>query len=188
MPPPDGRLTYSKRSTRGRNRMHSIYFNFSAHNRRRRNATSKRYSHGASNSPRRMTHRIQARAPDEAGIDGGMGAIQNARICEGTPVTLVTIAVVDLGAFIARVIARRQCSGAANGDPRHRLVCDLRGTGRIELRHAARRPQRTMTFPSSRSLRFNRHSPVRLLSPQPNRVDARPCYIEEVVACAGRPP
>jgi len=53
-------------------------------------------------------YRIQAGAPDEPGIDGGVGAIADTEITEGRPLTQVTIPVPDLDAFLARV---RQSGG-----------------------------------------------------------------------------
>ena len=48
-------------------------------------------------------YRIEAGAPDEPGIDGGIGAISSTQISEGKPLTQVTIQVSDLDQFIARV-------------------------------------------------------------------------------------
>ncbi len=53
-------------------------------------------------------YRIQAGAPDEPGIDGGIGAVADTEITEGRPLTQVTIPVPDLDAFLARV---RQSGG-----------------------------------------------------------------------------
>jgi hypothetical protein len=47
--------------------------------------------------------RIQAGPDGEAGIDGGIGAISNAPLSEGRPLTLVTVTVADLQATLARV-------------------------------------------------------------------------------------
>jgi predicted enzyme related to lactoylglutathione lyase len=53
-------------------------------------------------------YRIQAGAPDEPGIDGGMGAVADTEISDGRPLTQVTIPVPDLDALLARV---RQSGG-----------------------------------------------------------------------------
>lgn len=50
-------------------------------------------------------YRIQAGSSDEPGIDGGMGAIGDAAVSGGRPLTQVTIRVVDLDAFIGKVLA-----------------------------------------------------------------------------------
>jgi predicted enzyme related to lactoylglutathione lyase len=48
-------------------------------------------------------YRIQAGPPDEPGIDGGVGAVQDAPLSEGRPMTQVTVPVDDIDAVIARV-------------------------------------------------------------------------------------
>ncbi len=48
-------------------------------------------------------YRVEAGAPDEPGIDGGIGAIADTQISEGKPLTQVTVQVPDLDQFIARV-------------------------------------------------------------------------------------
>jgi len=48
-------------------------------------------------------YRVEAGAPEEPGIDGGIGAITDTQISEGKPLTQVTIQVPDLDQFIARV-------------------------------------------------------------------------------------
>ena len=53
-------------------------------------------------------YRIQAGAPDEPGIDGGIGAVADTEVSDGRPLTQVTIPVPDLDAFLARV---RQSGG-----------------------------------------------------------------------------
>lgn len=47
--------------------------------------------------------RIKAGPEELPGIDGGMGAIRDAPLSEGRPMTLVTIPVADLEATLARV-------------------------------------------------------------------------------------
>jgi len=47
--------------------------------------------------------RIQAGAPDEPGIDGGIGAVADTRISDGRPLTQVTIPVPDLDVRLAQV-------------------------------------------------------------------------------------
>jgi len=47
--------------------------------------------------------RIQAGPEELPGIDGGIGAISDAPLSEGRPMTLVTIPVADLEATLARV-------------------------------------------------------------------------------------
>ena len=47
--------------------------------------------------------RIQAGPEELPGIDGGIGAISDAPLSEGRPMTLVTIPVADLKATLARV-------------------------------------------------------------------------------------
>ena len=48
-------------------------------------------------------YRIQAGPDEEEGIDGGMGAIEDAPLAEGRPMTQVTIPVEDLDAVLERV-------------------------------------------------------------------------------------
>jgi predicted enzyme related to lactoylglutathione lyase len=48
-------------------------------------------------------YRIQAGAPDEAGIDGGIGQIGDTPISGGKPLTQVTVPVANLDEFIMRV-------------------------------------------------------------------------------------
>ncbi len=48
-------------------------------------------------------YRIEAGAPGEPGIDGGIGMVKQAPISEGRPLTQVSIRVPDLEAFIAKV-------------------------------------------------------------------------------------
>jgi predicted enzyme related to lactoylglutathione lyase len=48
-------------------------------------------------------YRIQAGPSDEPGIDGGMGAIADAPLAEGRPLTQLTLPVSDLDAAITRV-------------------------------------------------------------------------------------
>jgi uncharacterized protein len=48
-------------------------------------------------------YRIEAGPPDEPGINGGIGTVGLARISEGRPLTQVSIPVVDLEAFIAKI-------------------------------------------------------------------------------------
>lgn len=50
-------------------------------------------------------YRIQAGAPGEAGIDGGMGSTRDAPLCGGQPLTQLTVPVPDLDALLARVAA-----------------------------------------------------------------------------------
>ena len=47
--------------------------------------------------------RIQAGPEDEDGIDGGIGAVSDAPLSQGRPMTLVTVPVADLEATLARV-------------------------------------------------------------------------------------
>jgi uncharacterized protein len=49
--------------------------------------------------------RIQAGPAGEPGIDGGIGAVRDAPLSEGRPLTLVTVPVADLEATLARVTA-----------------------------------------------------------------------------------
>ena len=48
-------------------------------------------------------YRIQAGPAEEAGIDGGIGALKDAPIAGGIPATQLTVPVPDLGAALARV-------------------------------------------------------------------------------------
>ena len=48
-------------------------------------------------------YRIQAGSAEEAGIDGGMGAIGDTPLAEGRPMTQVTIPVEDLDSILQRV-------------------------------------------------------------------------------------
>jgi uncharacterized protein len=50
-------------------------------------------------------YRIKAGADDEPGIDGGIGAVEDAPITGGLPATTVTVPVVDLDATLAKVLA-----------------------------------------------------------------------------------
>jgi uncharacterized protein len=50
-------------------------------------------------------YRITTGAPDEAGIDGGVGAIKDSALARGNPMTQVTIPVRDLEDVLARVAA-----------------------------------------------------------------------------------
>jgi len=49
-------------------------------------------------------YRIQAGAADEAGIDGGIGAIADAPLTGGRPTVQLTMPVSDLDAMLARVM------------------------------------------------------------------------------------
>ena len=49
-------------------------------------------------------YRIQAGSPDESGIGGGIGAVQDAPLSEGRPMTQVTVPVDDIDAVLARVV------------------------------------------------------------------------------------
>ena len=49
-------------------------------------------------------YRIQAGRADEPGIDGGVGSVKDAPLCEGRPMTLVTIPVPNLVETLARVV------------------------------------------------------------------------------------
>lgn len=49
--------------------------------------------------------RIQAGPEEEAGIDGGIGAIDDAPLSGGRPMVQVTIPVEDLAAMLGRVVA-----------------------------------------------------------------------------------
>lgn len=48
-------------------------------------------------------YRIQAGAPDEPGIDGGIGEAKDAPLAKGNPMTQVTIQVENLDEVLARV-------------------------------------------------------------------------------------
>lgn len=48
-------------------------------------------------------YRIQAGAPEEPGIDGGIGAIEDTKISDGKPLTQVTISVSNIDDLIAIV-------------------------------------------------------------------------------------
>ena len=48
-------------------------------------------------------YRIQAGSDDEPGIDGGIGAIADTPTAEGKPLTQVTIPVLNLDEYIARI-------------------------------------------------------------------------------------
>ena len=50
-------------------------------------------------------YRIQAGAPDEPGIDGGIGAAKDAPLAGGKPMTQITIPVTDLDDVLSRVEA-----------------------------------------------------------------------------------
>ncbi len=50
-------------------------------------------------------YRIQAGPEDEPGIDGGIGAVKDAPIAGGMPVTQLTVPVADLDEAIAKVLA-----------------------------------------------------------------------------------
>lgn len=50
-------------------------------------------------------YRITAGAPDEPGIDGGVGAIADTTLSAGRPMTQLTIPVPDLDAYLKRVVA-----------------------------------------------------------------------------------
>lgn len=49
-------------------------------------------------------YRIQAGGPDEPGIDGGVGGVSDAPICEGRPLTQVTMPVADLDTTLEAVL------------------------------------------------------------------------------------
>jgi predicted enzyme related to lactoylglutathione lyase len=49
-------------------------------------------------------YRILAGAPGEAGIDGGIGAVADAPLTSGQPLTQLTVPVPDLDAALARVL------------------------------------------------------------------------------------
>jgi len=51
-------------------------------------------------------YRIQAGAASEPGIDGGIGAVKDAPLSDGCPMTQVTIPVANLDETLARVVAR----------------------------------------------------------------------------------
>jgi uncharacterized protein len=59
-------------------------------------------------------YRITAGAPDEPGIDGGVGAIKDSALAGGRPMTQVTIPVGDL----ADVLAKVRASGGTIVEPR----------------------------------------------------------------------
>lgn len=48
-------------------------------------------------------YRIQAGAPDEPGIDGGIGAVKDTAISGGKPLTQVTMPVTNLDEYLTRV-------------------------------------------------------------------------------------
>jgi len=50
-------------------------------------------------------YRIEAGPPDEPGIDGGIGAVQDAPLSAGRPMTQVTIPVTSLSETLSRVLA-----------------------------------------------------------------------------------
>jgi uncharacterized protein len=50
-------------------------------------------------------YRIEAGPEGEPGIDGGIGAVADAALSEGRPMTLVTIPVANLDEVLARVVA-----------------------------------------------------------------------------------
>lgn len=50
-------------------------------------------------------YRIQAGPPDEPGIDGGIGAVRDAPLSDGRPMTQVTVPVADLDDTLERVSA-----------------------------------------------------------------------------------
>ncbi len=50
-------------------------------------------------------YRIQAGPESEPGIDGGIGAVKDAPVCGGKPMTLITVPVPSLDEVIARVQA-----------------------------------------------------------------------------------
>lgn len=54
-------------------------------------------------------YRIQAGPANEPGIDGGIGAIKDAPLSEGRPLTQVTVPVASLTETLSRVVA---CGGA----------------------------------------------------------------------------
>ncbi len=87
--------------------------------------------------------RIEAGPEPESGTDGGIGAVRDAPLSEGRPMTLVTVPVADLAATLARVTSaggeHRQVSGA---DSRHWLVRHLRGARRPEVRPPPGRRER----------------------------------------------
>lgn len=59
-------------------------------------------------------YRIQAGPDAEPGIDGGIGAVKDAPLSEGRPLTLITIPVSKLDEVLARVVA----SGGRIVEPR----------------------------------------------------------------------
>jgi len=50
-------------------------------------------------------YRIQAGPENEPGIDGGIGAVSDAPVCGGMPLTQVTVPVADLDEVMSRVVA-----------------------------------------------------------------------------------
>ena len=61
--------------------------------------------------------RIEAGPEELPGIDGGIGAISDAPLSEGRPMTLVTVPVADLEATLARVTS----AGGSIVEPRTRI-------------------------------------------------------------------
>ncbi len=59
-------------------------------------------------------YRIQAGAESEPGIDGGIGAVKDAAVSQGRPMTQVTVPVVNLNEVLARVVA----NGGSIAEPR----------------------------------------------------------------------
>jgi predicted enzyme related to lactoylglutathione lyase len=59
-------------------------------------------------------YRIQAGPPHEPGIDGGIGAVQDAPLSGGRPMTLVTVPVENLDDTLARV----EAAGGAVVEPK----------------------------------------------------------------------
>lgn len=59
-------------------------------------------------------YRIHAGQEDEPGIDGGVGRVKDAPLCDGRPMTLLTIPVRNLDEVLARVVA----SGGLVVEPR----------------------------------------------------------------------
>lgn len=62
-------------------------------------------------------YRIEAGPESEPGIDGGIGAVADAPLCGGRPMTQVTIPVENLGAVLDRVVA----GGGSIVEPRIRI-------------------------------------------------------------------
>lgn len=54
-------------------------------------------------------YRIQAGLESEPGIDGGIGAVNDAPIAGGMPATLVAVPVINLDEAIAKVVANGGC-------------------------------------------------------------------------------